>query len=205
MLILDNVEDQKVLSENWPTTGSGSILVTCRSEILAASPAVVSIEVPIFTNEESVELILKIVSKKDPVEDEIAAARELSGKLGGLALAIDIVAKQIKTRKRFRIIREFLPYYDQHRTSLYKQPRIAIFDPYYTKGIDTVRLAAFDNLPPEAALLMSLLCFMAPDGVSQWVLQPEHHILLPQGWDFLLGFDGYAVDYSLDNHFAEDF
>ncbi|KAL8647404.1 MAG: hypothetical protein Q9210_005582 [Variospora velana] len=110
LLILDNVEDQKVLSENWPRTGNGSILVTCRSEILAASPAAVTIEIPAFTIDKSGELIINIMNRKNASEDENLAAHELSEKLGGLALAIDIVTKQIKTRKRFKTIRDFLPF-----------------------------------------------------------------------------------------------
>ncbi|KAL9009768.1 MAG: hypothetical protein Q9173_005235 [Seirophora scorigena] len=112
LLILDNVEDQKVLSEDWPRTGNGSILVTCRSEILAASPAAVAIEIPAFTTNESGELIMNIMSKENASKDGHLAAHELSEKLGGLALAIDIVAKQIKIRRRFRTIRDCLPYYD---------------------------------------------------------------------------------------------
>ncbi|KAL8896037.1 MAG: hypothetical protein Q9207_007903 [Kuettlingeria erythrocarpa] len=183
LLILDNVEDQKVLSENWPRTGNGSILVTCRSEILAASPAAVAIEIPAFTMSESGELIMNIMNRKNASEDENLAAHELSEKLGGLALAIDIVAKQIKTRKRFKTIRDFLPYYEQHYRTLHKRPKIGIFDPYYSKDIDTVWQTAFEHLEPDAARLMSLFCFMAPEGIPQWVLEPKGDV--PTGWEFL--------------------
>lgn len=101
---MDNVEDPKVLRENWPTSGNGGILVTCRSKILAASPAGVAIEAPTFTNAESGELIMDIMKRKISTEDEVLATHELSEKLGGLALSIDIVTKQIKTRKRFNTI-----------------------------------------------------------------------------------------------------
>ena len=188
---MDNVEDQKVLRENWPTSGNGSILVTCRSEILAASPAAVAIEVPTFTTAESGELIMNIMNRKISTEDEVLAAHELSKKLGGLALAIDIVAKQIKTRKRFKTIRDFLPYYDQHRRTLHKRPKIGIFDPYYSKDIDTVWQTAFENLPPDSAHLMSLFCFTAPEGIPQWILEPKGE--MPPGWEFMSDPDEYVM------------
>lgn len=166
------------------------MLVTCRSEILAASPTAVAIEVPTFTIDESSNLILNIMNKKNADKDENLAAHELSEKLGGLALAIDIVAKQIKTRKRFKTIRDFLPYYDQHCRTLHKRPKIGIFDPYYSKDIDTVWQTAFEHLQPEAARLMSLFCFMAPEGIPRRVLEPKGD--MPPGWDFLLDPEEYV-------------
>ncbi|KAI9671547.1 MAG: hypothetical protein M1817_003599 [Caeruleum heppii] len=183
LLIFDNVEDHTVLRENWPTTGTGTILVTCRSELLAASPATVAIEVPTFTGQESGELMLKILNRTDAGLDEVLAARELSAKLGGLALAIDIIAKQIKVRKRFKSVREFLPYYDEHRRMLQKRPKRGIFDPYYAKDIDTVWQTAFEHLTPDAAHLMALFCFLAPEAIPQWLMESKGD--LPEPWCFL--------------------
>ena len=95
----------------------------------------------------------------------VLAAHEVSDKLGGLALAIDIVTNQIKASGRFKSVRDFLPYYDQHRHALYQRPRMGILDPYYSKDIDTIWQTAFENLPPGAAHLMSLLGFAAPEGI----------------------------------------
>lgn len=157
--------------------------MTCRSEILAASPAAVAIEIPAFTTDESGELIMNIMNRKNASEDESLAAQELSEKLGGLALAIDVVAKQIKIRRRFETIRDFLPYYEQHYRTLHKRPKIGIFDPYYSKDIDTLWQTAFEHLEPDASRLMSLFCFMAPEGIPQWVLEPKCDV--PTGWEFL--------------------
>ena len=134
---------------------------------------------------------MNIINRKASTEDEVMAAHELSEKLGGLALAIDIVTKQIKTPKRFKTIRDFLPYYDQNHRTLHKRPKTGIVDPYYSKDIDTIWHTAFENLSPDAALLMSLFCFTAPEGIPQWILEPKGE--MPPGWEFLSHPDEYVM------------
>ncbi|KAL7918377.1 P-loop containing nucleoside triphosphate hydrolase protein [Trichoderma austrokoningii] len=103
LLVFDNVESQADLQSYWPTVGQGRILITCRSEILADSGVIAkSFEIPPFTLSESTEMILRITEQSEASETEIQAAREVSGELGGLALAIDITAKHIRNSRRFR-------------------------------------------------------------------------------------------------------
>ncbi|KAL6802676.1 P-loop containing nucleoside triphosphate hydrolase protein [Trichoderma sp. SZMC 28013] len=110
LLVFDNVESQADLQTYWPTAGQGRILVTCRSEILAGTGLIArSLEVPPFTVSESTEMILQITEQCEAPETEVEAAREVSGELGGLALAIDITAKHIKNSRRFRSVQEFIP------------------------------------------------------------------------------------------------
>jgi len=89
-MIFDNVEDSNVLQSNRPNVGKGSILITCRSEVLAESLTISPIEIPPFTTNESSALILQILNKSNHniSAEESAATKQLSEKLGGLALAI---------------------------------------------------------------------------------------------------------------------
>ncbi|KAL9612957.1 MAG: hypothetical protein Q9167_002486 [Letrouitia subvulpina] len=137
LLVLDNVVDQNWLLDIWPVTGAGNILITCQSEPLAESLAATSIEIPTFNKEESGERILRILNRKNISQDDVSAAQELSEKLGGLALLLDIVAKRIKVTKRFKNVRDFLPYYEEHYRVLNK--RLGIVDPYYSKDGHTLR------------------------------------------------------------------
>jgi hypothetical protein len=134
-------------------------------------------------------MMLNILNKREATEDEILAVRELSDKLGGLALTIDIIAKQIRTCKSFKSIRDFLPCYDEHRRTLHRRPKRGIIDPYYAKGIDAVWKTAFELLTTEAAHLISLFCFMAPEGILQWILEQKDETL--PGWEFLSGSEKY--------------
>lgn len=167
LIVFDNVEDSDLLQQNWPKAaiGNGSIIVTCRSEIAAASPAADSLEVPTFNVDEGSELFLRFLAKTSPTENDIAVARELSNRLGGLALGLELMAKQARVRKK--PLDQFLNFYDEHRKSLEKTPKRGIHNPYYGKDLETVWKAAFDNLSGPASAMMSLLCFVAPDAIPQ--------------------------------------
>ena len=175
LVVYDNVEDNNLLQENWPLSGIGSIVVTCRSEIAAQSPADNSIEIVTFGNSEGGDLILNILGKKHPSAKEIELSQELSGRLGGLALALNLMAKQMQVRKK--PLELFLPYYEAHRRSLVKRNKRGIHDPYYDKDLDTVSSASFENLSEDAAVLMSLLCFTAPDAIPTSLLSAHDHML----------------------------
>jgi hypothetical protein len=154
------------LVQNWPTVGRGKILATCRSELLAESqPITTSIEVPTFTVAESTEMIFKILSRKPAAADEVEATNRLSTKLGGLPLAVDIIAKQIRLWRRFRSVAEYLPYFEQNQRSALGRPKRGHRNPWYPKNLDNLWQTAFDGLGGDASELMGMLCFMAPESI----------------------------------------
>jgi hypothetical protein len=156
--------------------------VTCRSEIAAQSPAKESVEILTFSNDEGAELILNILGKSRPSPKEVTLSQELCSRLGGLALALDLMAKQMQVRKK--PLELFLPYYEAHRRTLDKRnKKRGIHDPYYDKDLETVWSASFDHLSDEAATLMSLLCFTAPDAIPQSLFTGQHQ--LPPKYEFL--------------------
>ena len=92
--------------------------------------------VPKFDANESVELLLKLAGQTDSSNGETAAARELAKYVGGLAIAIDILAKQILIWKGK--IRDFLVTFQKHRDKLLKQPKLGYQNQYYDKDISTI-------------------------------------------------------------------
>ncbi len=204
MIVFDNVEDDKVLKVNRLNVGQGDMLITCRSELLAESLATSLLEIPVFSIDESTTLILQILNKSDTSADEIEATYKLSEQLGGLPLAIDIIAKNIKSFGRFRSVTEFLPYYEQNRRALYKRPRRDIRDITYSKDPEAVWQTAFQSFDsvenkdanPDAAQLMQLLCFIAPEAIPQSLFQAEL-AKYPKEWEFLL--DGNRFARSTDS------
>ncbi|KAI1108245.1 P-loop containing nucleoside triphosphate hydrolase protein [Nemania sp. NC0429] len=181
LLIFDNVEDDKVLINNRPTVGSGDVLITCRSEPLAESIAMFPIEVTTFSTQESTSLIFQILNRTALNSEETQAADALAERLGGLALAIEIIAKNIKASRRFKSIEEFLPYYEEHCVALRKRHRRGICDLTYSKDIDTVWETVFATINPEAnpdantdaIRLMEILCFVAPEAIPQSLFQGD--------------------------------
>lgn len=150
------------------------------------------IEVTKFSIDESTALIFQILNRPAANTEEIQAADALAEQLGGLALAIDIITKNIKTSRRFNSIAEFLPFYEQNRRALGKRHRRGIRDITYSKDLDTVWETAFatidsninPNANPDAVRLMDVLCFLAPEAIPQWLFQGNEENI-PEHWQFL--------------------
>lgn len=173
-MVFDNIENHEALLENWPSVGHGCILVTCRSELLANSDTIATpIEVPPFSPAQSTDMILHILNEKSVPEEEASAVSELSNKLGGLALAIDIIAKHINSSRRFKSVAEFLPYFEQNEKSAFKRSERGGRDAWYSKDVETVWQTAFGSLSDDAAQLLGILSCMGSEAIPQFLFQPE--------------------------------
>jgi hypothetical protein len=82
----------------------------------------------------STEMIFKILSRKSAVVDEVEAVNRLLTKLGGLPLAVNIIAKQIRLSRRFRSVAEYLPYFEQNQRSALERPKRGHRDPGIRKA-----------------------------------------------------------------------
>lgn len=184
--MFDNVEDQSTLQANWPASGYGSILVTCRCEKVATSPAERSLEVLVFVPSEGAQLISKILRRNSVDEDEVSASKDLSEELGGLPMAIVVISKKIFVRKKS--VREFIPYYEKNRRTLQKRQKSDINDIYYDKDLEGVWKTAFKDVSPLTGSLLLLLCFFAPDAIPNTLVtlsEDDAANLVPENWNFL--------------------
>lgn len=177
-MIFDNVEDLTRIEDAMPLTGTGRVLVTCRSEysadfLASAPPTLHVLEVPTFTREEGGELLLQIAGQVNPSAEDRSCALELSERLGGLALALDLIGRQIKIRKK--TMTPFLPFYLEHRLLLNKQPSRGIRNKYYSLDLETVWKTSFLNLSDDAASLIRLMCFVAPDDIPDFLFTGGDH------------------------------
>lgn len=184
-MVFDNVDDNDLLTSNWPSTGHGQIVVTCRSELVAASPAAGAVEIPPFTREEGGALLLRLARKTGVTDDDRYAAEELSEMLGGLALALEITASQIFVKKKS--MKQFLPYFKKHKQSLRAPPRYAPTNPYYSQTLKTVWQTAFESLDGNSGQLLGLICFFAPDDIPRGIINTPN--LIPGTWPFLSDID----------------
>ncbi|KAK4446016.1 P-loop containing nucleoside triphosphate hydrolase protein [Podospora aff. communis PSN243] len=191
LLVFDNVESSEAAIHNWPTVGNAKILVTCRSFFGAEADTIAkAIEVPAFNVSESTEMIHKILRRStraighgDNLEQD--ATNRLASKLGGLPLAIDIVAKQIKLSHRFKTVAEYLPYYEENQESALKRPKRGAADPWYNRDLHNLWQPAFDNLSKDAAELMGILSFLSPEAIPTFLFQGKDWSALRPHWEFL--------------------
>ncbi len=167
----------------WPSCGGGSILITCRSELLAASSATTSVEVPAFTNKEGGELLVKELGLIQHSQSDDVLSTQISETLGGHALTIDVMARHMRTRKK--TLEQFLNAYTQNPRSLHKRPRRRIVNKYYDKDDDLESLwaIAFSQLEPLTAVVFGILCMLAPNRVPVDIFLKSRTMPSLQGLD----------------------
>jgi hypothetical protein len=125
--------------------------------------------------------MLRLLGKHEHNDEETTAARELANRVGGLAIAIDILSRQIYMHKR--TINQFREMYDENRKKLLLHPKRGAKNLYYDKDASSIWSTTFETMSENNARLLSLLCFIAPDEVPQGMLSPSDADGL--SWPFL--------------------
>ncbi|KAL1894158.1 hypothetical protein Sste5346_005944 [Sporothrix stenoceras] len=152
--------------------GGGSTLVMARSSWNSSVQKNFAQLLQTFTMQGG-QLLLRLARKDvaTTTPKDIEVAEELSEMLGGLALALDITARQILVKKK--TMAQFLPYFIKNKQNLRKPPRHAPNNPYYNETLVTVWQTAFDSLDDTAAQLLQLFCFYAPDDIPREMIHRE--------------------------------
>ncbi|MDI1493613.1 MAG: hypothetical protein OHK93_005909 [Ramalina farinacea] len=158
LLILDNADDPQILSDFWPVSGFGSVLVTSRdpSTGIQHYPFSECLTLQGFSTEDAVQL-LKTLTKSNNDRGEIdTSAKQIVQRLEGLPLAIDQISSII-TRRRFSIsdfARDYAQASDYHK----------LYDERHVKGGYEYSLGsvwAFESLETDEKGAFSLLCVLA--------------------------------------------
>ncbi|KAH8813001.1 hypothetical protein F5884DRAFT_899203 [Xylogone sp. PMI_703] len=168
LLIYDNIEDHDILQGAMPSCGSGSILLTCRSPILASSVADQQLEIPCLTEIEGSALMLKELGLEKPTEKDRKLSCEFSKELGGLSLAVNLMARHMRVRQRSIV--EFLPYYREHRYRLHRNPVQGKLNLYYNRNLESLWSISFKELDGTAFHVFQVLCMLAPDQIPEMIL-----------------------------------
>ena len=168
-MVMDNVEDLDLIRNVWPAASHGSVLVTSRKSIVSIDPAANGVETKTFPDRQGSEVILNMIGRSSYSDEEIAAARQLSARLGGLALALAIMASQIRIRGKS--IADFLDLYIKYPEQLNKERRGV--ELYYKFSIEDCWKTTFEYLSDEAAALMGVIGFIAPDHIPMALFKQE--------------------------------
>ncbi|KAJ4253831.1 hypothetical protein NW762_010226 [Fusarium torreyae] len=180
LCVFDNVEDLEIFRNAWPVADSGKVLVTSRNDIVSIDPAAGGMEIKAFDRKMGCEMILRHVNRSNYSESEAEAARMLTDRLGGLALALVIMASQIRLRKCS--ISAFAQLYARHATKLNQQT--GGIESYYKLSLATCWQTTFDYLTPNASALLGVISQFGPDALPEELFHPSDESKLPQALEF---------------------
>ncbi|MFH0519224.1 FxSxx-COOH system tetratricopeptide repeat protein [Streptomyces sp. M41] len=160
LLIFDNADSPERVREYFPTGGSGTILVTSRNRRWSVVGP--SLEVDVFTREESKELLRRSGPIGDDLED--ADADRLAEALGDLPLALEQAAAW--RAETGMPVSEYLRLFEHKRSELlevspppdYQLPVAAAWN---------VSLDRLETRSPTALRLLQLCSYFAPDPISR--------------------------------------
>lgn len=176
LLIFDNVEDQRALTKLSPSDGPGSIIVTCRSELTAASTARETLEIMPFTKTEGGELLLRELGFSSDSSRDKNLSVELSSLLGGHALTLNVMARNIKARKKN--LADFVQMYKDNPRPLHRKPRRllqSLPNQYYDRVDDLESLWAipFSELQEDERHVFGILAMCGPNNIPSHLLETK--------------------------------
>ncbi|KAF2106872.1 hypothetical protein BDV96DRAFT_654203 [Lophiotrema nucula] len=144
LIVFDNVDKAEVLCDYWPEASSGAILITSKSVTTAAELNTDDLELRSLTGNDGRDMVLALPGKLDSNVEEVIAGEELSNLVGGLPLAIDLMATHI--RKRRVPIQQFIPLYKSDHRQMHKGLVRGGASIYYPRSIDTAWQLSFQTL-----------------------------------------------------------
>lgn len=109
LIVFDNIEDERAIEQLWPKGSHGSVILTSRNHQLSRSFGHDSIEVPLFTKEESYKFMISINHNPDNLEaEEKGIVDEIAERLGHLPLVLDHIGSYTRrTATTYRTFKQF--------------------------------------------------------------------------------------------------
>lgn len=151
-------------------TARGSILITTRNDLVALDAATKTLKVPVFNSQQGAAIITNSLERDYYPAEERDAAEKLSIELGGLALALNIMATHI--RLKYMSIVKFLALYrynaDRSTKSVHGNR-----NRYYKHSLSTAWKMSFDSLDEDSIHVFGVICFIGPDDIPEELFKPQ--------------------------------
>jgi hypothetical protein len=169
LIIFDNADNIEIVSEFWPLTTHGSILVTSRDPLAKTDLAMKGIDLPPMTRSECVVLLDNLVTETVRVRT-FPEVLSLVESLGYLPLAVSQIATRI--RRSHMTMEEYLGRHAKGSLvgELNKVKALPPREQYRFTVSTAWRLEAFS---PRALCLMRVMAFMNPDAVAERILRQD--------------------------------
>ncbi|EEU36089.1 uncharacterized protein NECHADRAFT_87268 [Fusarium vanettenii 77-13-4] len=170
LVIFDNVDNEELLQNYWPSSARGSILVTSRQRILGTTLVDGACEVGSLNDAEGASMIQLILDNKVSDANDRELVAEMANILCGLPLALAQMAGYLRTNHV--TVREFLGDYKSlgYARNLFGNAR-SLDHPQYRHTLETVWQLSFKKLSIDAQTLLRIAVFLHPDGISRQLFQ----------------------------------
>ena len=167
-MILDNVEDGELADDCLPSASHGAVLLTSRRSLVSLGLETIKDEKQIkeFLGPKGAKVLMQLVGRPSYSPEETAAAQLLSEELGGLALAIGVMAAQVKRGQES--FEDFLKFYKENKAFLHK---LKSGTKAYQGSLHTCWHMSFQNLNEQAFAILAVLSFLAPDSIPERLFQ----------------------------------
>lgn len=175
LIIYDNAESRDILNPYWPRASrQGRAIITTRNHSFAFSPAASGLEVTAWDIEKGAEFVIFMLKRNigHDIASENTAARTLSQKLSGHALALSHMAALIHDNE----------YSIQYFTSMYLESPGSV---HTMNELATVWAVSFQSLDVNSLTLLGIISFLMPDNIPPEIFDHTDDRALPQGLGFL--------------------
>ncbi|MFL5628678.1 MAG: FxSxx-COOH system tetratricopeptide repeat protein [Ktedonobacteraceae bacterium] len=174
LLILDDVEDLRIISDFIPSRGKGHTLLTTRIQFTGTTA--LGIDMHVMEPEEGALFLLrraKIIEQRTlfnqaPASDH-TSAKELSQLMGGLPLALDQAGAYIEETECS--IGEYLELYQNQGVALLNERGALASD--HPKAVVSTLLLSFEKVhqaSPLAGELLRFCTFLHPDAIPEEII-----------------------------------
>lgn len=181
LLIFDNADEPKLLFETVsaalgtryiPNNQRGKVLITSRGNDFSGLGIATVFPLKSFSQSESCAFLFQRTGRLRTKDEEVAA-NELAKALGGLPLALEQAAAYVAQGSTFRI---YLNRYLQKSSDKERLDQLEEVKPsreFYHSSLKVtwaINFEAVTEQKPEAAALLKLSSFLAPDEIYYWML-----------------------------------
>ncbi len=180
LLVFDNLEDVSILSQIWPSSTKGSIIITSRSAAVASRRAKKTMHLKSFEEDAAVRMLHELTGLQPADEKDAKAAQEICQLIGGLPLAMVHMSSFIQDRRYSYA--EFLALYKKHAERIIAKDQLQV-DYEYT--LNTVWDISYQALSPNAKVLLNLLSLFDPDTIPERLLTATRAGIVEPGLQFL--------------------
>lgn len=162
LLIFDNVENTDSVLETFPPESQGSVIITTRSGDTSFTLGKVSINVPLFTPDESQQFLLAINPENEANRSsELDATHHISTRLGHLPLVLNQIGGY--TRSTSLSYASFIRNYGDFDTNLIFQDDRK--NPFYENSVRNTWSMTLNTIGQETRQLMEVIAFLDPDEI----------------------------------------